>query len=386
MGSTIRSNVRALSGLVPALLVLGFDLRNVLIVLLVGVGLVIAGLPLAVPRSRSTWRYGLWIFAGLLGAGLLLTNLVSPAATVKPGPPQVVKQIATASGSIIWASNNTLVSFAPASGRQNTIATLKNGSIVSDVASSPSGDRFALAYAPDASGVPVGDNLLNIMDLYLLPNSGGSARQLLSHTKAGGAISHPTWSTDGNYVYVVVTPDHATTSSIFRVSMADGTATKIADQASEPSCTPDGRHLLFVRSQLSDGYAEIWIADLDGSHSKAIKGSRFPDVVSPVVSPDGKTLAFSAPFTPTQQSRIPFLSPLTASAHGGNWEIWTLPVGGGKPQLRTAISENRPRVVWSPAGQQLAVNADLGLYVIDLKANKSNLFEVNIGSGLVWSR
>jgi hypothetical protein len=368
----------------------GFDLLQMLTVLLVVVGLAILALPLMKLKRASGWRVGLWAFAGLVGVALVLTDVTGGTTVQRPNAPVVVKQLVADSGTILWAENNTLKSFAPAEGTEQTAVTLPDAAMASDLALSSSGDRYALAYAPNANGNVSVDDLLKIMDLYLLPRSGGSPTLLLTHDQAGGGMSTPAWSTDGNFVYVTVTNAETSASSIVRVAVRDGSTTKIADQASDPNCAPDGKTLVFVHRQPSDGYAEIWRSNLDGSHARAIKGSRFSNVVSPVVSPDDKTVAFSAPYIPTQQGRggitIPFFSPSSASAHGGNWEVWTLSMKGGKATVRTAFAENAPRLVWSPSGDSLAVNADLGLYVIDLKQNKTDLFELNTGSGLVWAR
>ena len=83
---------------------------------------------------------------------------------------------------------------------------------------------------------------------------------------------------------------------------------------------------------------------------------------------------------------LPLFGPARASAHGGNWEVWTLPLSGGDARVRTAIGEFRPRIAWSPDGEQIAINADLGLYVVDLSQNKDSLFDIYTGTGIVWTK
>ena len=381
---------RALFLSAPLAITIGLSLKPALTLLLVVLGAAIVLFPFVSVRSNVLVRYGLWGCAGVVGVALLLTDVMGGTTTLRPTAPVVVKQLPSTSGTILWAQNNVVSGVVPATGAQVTAATLADGSIISDVALAPDGDQYALAYAPNASGATAVDDLLKLMDLYVLPASGGQPQLLLSHAQAGGGISHPAWSIDGQFVYVVVTDDSSKATSILRVATAGGSTTKIADSSAEPSCDPDGKTLIFVHIQASDGYAEVWRSNLDGSNAKAIKGSRFSSIVSPVVSPDGRTLAFSAPYIPTQQNsfapRIPFFGPYSASAHGGNWEVYTLPLKGGKAEVRTAFAENQPRLVWSPTGDELAVNADLGLYVIDLKQNRTDLFEVNIGNGLIWAR
>ncbi|MGA7668937.1 MAG: hypothetical protein WBW04_00845 [Nitrolancea sp.] len=374
----------------PVSILFGFSLKPALTFTLILLALAIVFVPFIGTRSKPIVRYGLWGVAGTVGLALVLTDVMGGTTDVHPTAPVVVKQLPSTTGTILWAQNNVISGVVPSTGAQKTVATLADGSIVSDAALSPDGGRYAIAFAPEANGVSAVDDLLKLMDLYIMPASGHEPKLLLNHTQAGGGISHPAWSTDGQYVFVVVKNDQTSATSIVRVTTADGTVAKIANFAGEPSCAPDGKTLVFVHIQASDGYAEVWRSNLDGSDAKAIKGSRFQNVVSPVVSPDGKTLAFSAPYIPTQKSsfapRIPFFSPSVASAHGGNWEVYTLPLKGGTAEVRSAFAENQPRLVWSPTGDEIAVNADLGLYVIDLKQNRTNLFEVNIGNGLVWTR
>lgn len=383
-----RSLKRAAVAVVPLLVLFGFGLKPALATILVLIGLAIVVVPFMPFKPSVVWRYGLWGCAGAVGVALILSDVLGGSSVVQPSAPVVVKTIPAASGSVIWAHGDNLQGFIPSSGNQNTLLTLATGSIVSDFALSPSGNSYALSYAPDTNGLLAGDNLLKLMDLYVLPREGGTPKLLLTHQLAGGGIGHLSWSIDGKYIFAAITVGQGS-STIVRVTRADGSVTKIATDASEPSCTPDGKSLIFVHSQATDGYAEIWRSNLDGSGARAIKGSRFQDVVSPVISPDGKTLAFSAPYIPSAQgqtrSALPWLNPSSVSAHGGNWELWTLPANGGKAEVRTAFAENRPRLVWSPAGGEIAVNADLGLYVVDLAQNRTNLFELNLGSGLVWS-
>jgi len=377
---------RALVLTVPLSIIFGLNLKPALTVLLILLALAIVVVPFLGARSIPMVRYSLWGVAVLVGVALIVTDVFGSTTIVLPGAPVVVKQLPGETGTVLWAQNNELTGVVPATGAAKTAVTLADGSAALDLALSPDGSRYALAYVPDASVANDAGALLKLTDLYILPAAGGQPKLLLGHVQAGGAISHPAWSTDGRFVYFVVASTTSSATTIERFTLADGSVTKIADSAAEPSCAPDGKTLIFVHVQSSDGYAEVWRSNLDGSDAKAIKGSRFQNVVSPVVSPDGKTLAFSAPYIPTQKSSlIPFFGPSLASAHGGNWEVYTLPFKGGKAEVRTAIAENQPRIVWSPAGGELAINADLGLYVLDLKQNRANLFAVNIGTGLVWT-
>jgi Tol biopolymer transport system component len=374
----------AMVALLPTLLFLSFDLQRVLIVMLVAIGLAIAAFPLIAPKASPIWRYSIWSLAALLGLGVILTNPAGGAQSNQPRAPQIVKQDSAAVGTVYWGNNNTIEQFSPTTGKQTPAVTLAPGSEISDIALSPDGASFALVYASSAAGQEGG------IQLALLPRKGGTPRVLLSHAAAGGDMGHASWSVDGKYIFVTVTPPKSTISSITRVSVDGGAALKVADEASEPSCPPDGQTLIYVHTVPNAGYAQLWRSDLDGANARSLSDIHYIDIVSPVVSPDGKTLAFSAPYIPPVQGNanpsLPLFGLAHASAHGGNWEVWTMPLSGGTALVRTAIAEFRPRIAWSPAGDQLGVNADLGLYVINLNQNKDSLFDIYTGTGLIWAR
>jgi len=374
----------ALVALLPAFFFVSFDLQRVLIVMLVAIGLAIAAFPLIAPKAAPIWRYSIWSVAALLGIGVILSNSAGGARSNQPGAPQIVTRDSAATGTVYWANNNTIEAFVPTTGKQQTALTLSAGSEISDVARSPDGAAFALVYAPATTGQEGG------IQLAVLPLKGGEPHVLLSHAAAGGDMSHASWSTDGKFIFVTVTPPKSTVSSITRVSVDGAAPLKVADDASEPSCPPDGTTLIYVHTPPNAGYAQLWRSNLDGSDARALSDTHYLDIVSPVVSPDGKTLAFSAPYIPQAQGStnpsLPFFGPAVASAHGGNWEVWTMPMSGGPARVRTNIAEFRPRIAWAPGGTELGINADLGLYVVNLKKNKTSLFDIFTGTGIVWTQ
>ncbi|HEX3721156.1 MAG TPA: hypothetical protein VHV31_00100 [Nitrolancea sp.] len=374
----------ALAASLPAFLVLSLNLERVLIVMLVVTGLAIAGLPLVASKASPIWRYGVWSIALLLGVGVILSHGTGGAKSNGPSAPQIVKRDAAVAGSLYWSTNNIIDEFSPTTGTQKTAITLPAGSEISDLALSPDKTSFALVYAPSTAGQEGG------IQLAVLPVKGGQPKVLLSHAAANGDMSRATWSTDGKYIFVAITAPKSTVSSITRVSVDGGAPLKIADDASEPSCPPDGQTLIYVRTPPNAGYAQLWRSKLDGSDAKAISDVHYMDIVSPVVSPDGKTLAFSAPYIPTVQGvsnrSLALFGPTDASAHGGNWEVWTMPLSGGTAHVRTNIAEFRPRIAWEPVGNQIGVNADLGLYVINLDKDKTSLFDIFTGTGLIWTQ
>jgi TolB protein len=142
-----------------------------------------------------------------------------------------------------------------------------------------------------------------------------------------------------------------------------------------------------IRGPLADrGISNLYIADYDGARQTRITMSRALDI-SPVWSPDGRSLAFSSwrtgyqdiyilfPYTgaaiqnptkgtPERQSWLPAWSPdgsrlaVTTTRDGGNAEIYVMNRDGSGLQRLT----NHPGIdstpTWSPTGTQIAFVSD----------------------------
>jgi Tol biopolymer transport system component len=80
-----------------------------------------------------------------------------------------------------------------------------------------------------------------------------------------------------------------------------------------PAISPDGKKIAFVSDR--SGARELWICDFHGSNAIKLTSFAGPDVVHPRWSSDGRRLIFSA-----------------LSGPKGNFESYTIGVGGGAPQ------------------------------------------------------
>lgn len=142
-----------------------------------------------------------------------------------------------------------------------------------------------------------------------------------------------------------------------------------------------------IRGPVADrGIANLYIADYDGARQTRITMSRAMDI-SPVWSPDGKTIAFSswrtgyqdlyllfpysgAPIqnptkgTPEKQSWLPAWSPdgnrlaFTTSRDGGNAEIYVMNKDGSGLVRLTNHPSIDSTPTWSPTGTQIAFASD----------------------------
>lgn len=154
---------------------------------------------------------------------------------------------------------------------------------------------------------------------------------------------YPAWSPNGNELFF--SRERAGLRRIFRKNIVTGEETQVSGghfDEIQPTCSPDGKTILFVRSRtagvkLEPGdvfgvftHGDIWAIDLaSGKEIKLIRNAFNPDY-----SPDGKRIAFDASWA-------------------GPRRIWMVDSHGHNPQQLTSdtsegVGHVRPR--WAPDG------------------------------------
>jgi dipeptidyl aminopeptidase/acylaminoacyl peptidase len=185
---------------------------------------------------------------------------------------------------------------------------------------SPDGSR--LAFLSTRRGSPP--------QIYVLRLDGGEARQV---TTLEGGASNVEWSPDGRAL--------AFTSAVD------------AKQAGQPE-TPAGKErapkervvtrLTFradARGYLPEGFTHIFTVPAEGGEPKQLTSGDFDDG-SPVWSPDGRWIAFSA----IRKADRDYLL--------GDTEIYVVPAAGGEPRALTDRRGPDDSPVWSPDGRRIA--------------------------------
>ena len=118
-----------------------------------------------------------------------------------------------------------------------------------------------------------------------------------------------------------------------------------------PCLTPDQKQVVFCYR------GDVWVAAVDGSGPALRLTLHEAQDTLPRVSPDGKTVAFT-------------------SVRNGNYDIFTVPITGGRPTQITFHSAYEALCDWSPDGKKLLFTtnrpADLG---------RVDLYEVSLEGG-----
>ncbi|HEY0377020.1 MAG TPA: winged helix-turn-helix domain-containing protein [Pyrinomonadaceae bacterium] len=106
-----------------------------------------------------------------------------------------------------------------------------------------------------------------------------------------------TFSPDGNFIFYVLYEKNQNVGVLRRVPVLGGNPTQLITDIDSPvACSPDGRHLAFIRNHPNSGvYMDaLVVADADGSRERevaSLKGQIVFAFVGPAWSPDGRTIA-----------------------------------------------------------------------------------------------
>jgi Tol biopolymer transport system component len=195
---------------------------------------------------------------------------------------------------------------------------------------SPDGDRIAFLRAEDGK-----------VRYIIVPAGGGAERQVAEFPLAGDETRPApavAWTRDGKSLVVVQGSD-AQPPALAIVAAESGQATRITNPPkdsggdSTPVVSPDGGTLAFVRATSAEG-GDVFLCDISGANPRKLT---FDDrsIRGIAWTPDGHDIVYSA-------NRV------------GKWRLWRLPVYGGSPHELSIAGEAAEYPAIAPEGHKMA--------------------------------
>jgi Tol biopolymer transport system component/DNA-binding winged helix-turn-helix (wHTH) protein len=281
-----------------------------------------------------------------------------------------------------------------------------------------------IAWTPDGKGLVIqgNDTADEPRSLFFVARETGEMRKITTPPDGSYGDRFPALSPDGKLIAFC----RATTinqSELYLLPLSGGAAKQLTfDQAEAkwPVWTPDGRELIFVSNRRdSSGVAKtrLWRMPADGGEPHPINGpGRIPD--APAIARQGNRLAWAENVNDfniwqielegeQKQPRRPFLSStqwedspqyspdgskiVFASDRSGSLEIWVCDSNGGNLlQLTNSHRNGSPR--WSPDGRQIVYDSvaegNAEIYVISAEGGTSRRLTNDAAEDIVpsWSR
>jgi hypothetical protein len=280
---------------------------------------------------------------------------------------------------------------------------------------SPDGSRIAFTYSPTTD-----PSLIPSTDIWQI-SPGSPPKPLVTH-QGDESLLDPSWSSDGKYIYFTVDTSAAepitgtsyipgTDVRIDRFDLATGAREQVMDSAQLPNVEGPGADLIALEYvPTSDPQAIAPLQQMvrvssDGkTRSIIVPPNSFQNMYAPVMSPDGKWVAFAATNVPPDNAvvtpivppnlptsvppigvPVPTITPGTsgdgldlfallgldakpAQAHGLPWDLFLVPVAGGTPIRLTRLDEDQPYVTWT-GNNTINFMGVTGLYQFDIDAN-----------------
>lgn len=339
--------------------------------------------------SQSLLTAKRWSFAGQPvwladGSGLLVTGDESATTPVQ------VWHVALESGETTRVTQDLNNYYDLSLTRDGTRLAAVQEHIVSDIWIAPVGDsgrarRIAseagwiqeMVWTPDGR-ILYRSNAGGTAEIWVMNADGSNQKQLTSDARASRGLAV---SPDGRHIFF--SSDRAGRYNIWRADAEgrDLTQMTFGEIDRFPSCTPDGKWVVFQRREIEP---RLWRVPAEGGESAQLTDTR---AMRPDVSPDGAQIAFHYldPEVEKSRWRIGIVSaeggprlrqfdfPPTVTERFVRWtpdrrsiafvnntdglsDVWTQPLDGGEPKRLTDFrAEQIIAFNWSPDGRTLAL-------------------------------
>jgi Tol biopolymer transport system component len=188
--------------------------------------------------------------------------------------------------------------------------------------------------------------------------------------KSGYSEERPAASADGQHVVFQSFRDEGW--NIFSMNANGSDQTDLTNTVDpvvnfEPTWSPDGSKVAFMRQNQTPGEQDIWIMNANGTNQVDLRNSPEVDETAPEFSPDGSKIAYisSGP------------SPCCSTEY--NNDIWVMNANGSNPTQLTKTNEPTQNTspTWSPDGLKIAYSttetpsaSDDGIHVMNANGSE----------------
>lgn len=200
-------------------------------------------------------------------------------------------------------------------------------------------------WSPDGTYLSYITGDIGATEVWLQPTDGAPPFQL---SRVGANITGCTWAPDGRSL--VVAANRYGTYDIFRIEVPTGVQERLTDDAHyevQPTVTPDGAELVYVRLDATWTERDVLARPLDGSGEPRllVHDDRFFDYQyggwfgTPVISPDGDTVVFRS--------------------YRSDWmNLWAVDIAGGEPRRIAPDDADQDGAGFSPDGRWIAYTSN----------------------------
>jgi Tol biopolymer transport system component len=302
---------------------------------------------------KHGYRFGAEVRATMPSAELSaepVSSATKEPSSVMPGRGTKKTWLA---GATVTAALLVVVTFLTVVREPRTSAVRTSPALAVPLTAHPGYER-APSLSPDGSRVAFSWNgpTLDNYDIYVKLAGPGEPVRL---TRSPAPDDWPAWSPDGRFIAFVRFASPPTAADLVVIPALGGAERPIATIFPAPiprdvrpisnlSWTPDGRWLAFGGATSPNGSRGIWLIAVDGSEQRRLTEAPGGHDVSPVVSPDGRHLAFLRVRTVGRVAI--FLVPLTSG-----------PAPIGTPRQLTDDDPGVIGLAWTPDGHDLVFSS-----------------------------
>ena len=184
--------------------------------------------------------------------------------------------------------------------------------------------------------------------------AGGQNRRLFAAPKTCGRILHASWSSTDLSIFVLECQKPKSSSRLLVVNI-DGTVVHELDtdgmHAADPTISPDGKSVAFSASKSASQNegGSIYVMPMDGSSGpRQLTNSETDADSDPGWSPNGDSLAFRRRIGPA------YAEGTTGNTSRENTDILIVPAAGGSPRTLVSGPATDDKPTWSPDGRTIA--------------------------------